>query len=410
MGDELLPIPEPPALPIIGHVTYIDRENPRLTFIQLADKYGEIYRVRFGSRATIIVNSHALVDELCDEKRFIKIPDGGLAEIRNGVNDGLFTAMPDEPAWGVAHRVLMPAFGPIGIKGMFEEMHDVASQMCLKFARYGPQANIHVSDDFTRLALDTLALCTMGYRFNSFYAVELHPFIQAMGDFLTESGSRSQRIGLPSFYYRKADQKYWADIDVLRKTANEVLQERKKEPLDAPDARKDLLSAMLVGKDPKTGQKMTDSSIIDNLVTFLIAGHETTGATLSFAFYMLLKHPEVYRKAQGEVDQVIGKGPIKVEHMNRLPYLEAILRETLRLNSPIIFFGVKSADDTVIGGKYMVKKGDSMLLHLTKSHRDPEVWGPDAEDFNPERMTTENFNKLPRNAWKPFGKALSRLV
>jgi len=202
---------------------------------------------------------------------------------------------------------------------MFEEMHDIATQMALKFARYGPNEPIPASDDFTRLALDTLALCSMGFRFNSFYSKELHPMIEAMAGFLVESGKRPRRI-LPSFFYRTEDAKYWGDIETLRKTAQEVLEARK----NNPDDRKDLLNAMLNGVDTKTGKRMSDSSIIDNLITFLIAGHETTSGTLSFAFYRLLKNPEAYQKAQKEVDEVVGKGPITVDHLSKLPYITAV--------------------------------------------------------------------------------------
>ena len=210
-------------------------------------------------------------------------------------------------------------FGPLSIRGMFDEMHDVATQMALKFARYGPNTPIPASEDFTRLALDTLALCSMGFRFNSFYSKEMHPMIEAMAGFLVESGKRPSRV-LPSFFYRSDDAKYFSDIAVLRDTAQEVLEARKKNP----DNRKDLLNAMLNGVDPKTGKHMSDSSIIDNLITFLIAGHETTSGTLSFAFYRLLKNPEAYQKVQKEVDEVIGKGSVTVEHLSKLPYITAV--------------------------------------------------------------------------------------
>ncbi|XXG96367.1 hypothetical protein Hte_002649 [Hypoxylon texense] len=399
--SNITPIPEPPGLPFIGHLTELDRELPIRSFAALADKYGEIYRLRLPGRSMVVSSSHRIVDELCDEKRFIKIPKGALNEIRNGVHDGLFTARLEEPNWGIAHRVLMPAFGPMSIRNMFDEMHEISTQLAMKWARYGPHNAIEVSDDFTRLALDTLALCSMGYRFNSYYTEGLHPFVEAMGDFLTESGNRPNRT-MPTWFYRNEDAKYWKDIDTLRRTADEVLQERKRNPSD----RKDLLTAMLNGVDPKTGQHMSDTSITDNLITFLIAGHETTSGTLSFAFYELLKHPEAYRKAQEEVDTVIGKGPITVDHMSKLPYINAVLRETLRLDAPISQFAVTPKEDTLLQGKYPVSKGEPMALLLKKMHVDPAVYGDDAQEFKPERMLDEPFNKLPKNAWKPFGNGL----
>ena len=245
------------------------------------------------------MTTHALVNEACDEKRFKKTisatlnvcsAPGTLAapgwtlpltpfsqEVRNGVHDGLFTARDGEENWGIAHRILMPAFGPLSIRGMFDEMHDIASQLALKWARYGPDTPIHVTDDFTRLALDTIALCSMGYRFNSYYSETMHPFIEAMGEFLTESGRRTQRLPLPAFLYHSQDQKYEADIQVLRETAKGVLEARK---AGGTAGRKDLLSAMLNGVDTKTGEHMTDESIMDNLITYLIAGHETVSQVI----------------------------------------------------------------------------------------------------------------------------------
>lgn len=303
----------------------------------------------------------------------------------------------------------MPAFGPLSIQGMFDEMHEIAGQLALKWARYGPDSAISVTDDFTRLALDTLALCSMGYRFNSYYSPTLHPFIQAMGDFLTESGRRPRRLPMPSIFFRAEDQKFEADIEVLRKTAQGVLESRKTVESD----RNDLLAAMLRGVDSKTGKKMTEESIMDNLITFLIAGHETTAGLLSFSFYHLLQNPETYRKAQQEVDAVVGRGVITVEHLSKLPYINAILREALRLNPSLPVISVEPIEDTFLVGKYPVKAGETIILLLAKSHLDPEVYGDDANEFNPERMLDQSFEELMQrfpDAWKPFGNGMRACI
>ena len=109
------------------------------------------------------------------------------------------------------------------------------------------------------------------------------------------------------------------------------------------------LNAMLNGVDPKTGDKMNDESVIDNLITFLIAGHETTSGMLSFTFYYLLKNPNAYEKAQQEVDDIIGKNPITVEHLSKLPYLNAVstrsqgvadqLRGIPRISTTLLYWG-----------------------------------------------------------------------
>ena len=119
-----------------------------------------------------------------------------------------------------------------------------------------------------------------------------------------------------------------------------------------------------------------------------------------------MANPQTLQQAQREVDEVIGSGPIRVEHMSKLPYITACLRETLRLTPTITgtsigpVSGTKEDPITLGGGKYVVKPGSRFTMVLAKVHKDPKVYGEDAEEFRPERMLDEHFNKLPKNAWK----------
>ncbi|KAL4959379.1 bifunctional cytochrome P450/NADPH--P450 reductase [Aspergillus stella-maris] len=402
--SKLSNIPQPPGVPFLGNLFDIDMELPLQSLYDLGAKHGEIYRMKFPGHTFIIACSYDMVNEFCDEKRFPKTIFA-LKEMRHAMHDGLFTAIDGEtePAWAIAHRILVPAFGPSSLRMMYDGMYDIASQLALKWARYGGEA-ITVTDDFTRLTLDTIALCSMDFRFNSYYKEGVHPFVEAMGDFLTESGDRARRLPIPSFFYRGKDKKFFGDIEVMRRTANEILQERKKEK--NLDTRKDLLSAMLNGVDPKTGKKMAEESILDNLITFLIAGHETTSGMLSFALYHLMKDPDCYRKAQQEVDSVCGKTPIRFDQLNKLGYISAVLRETLRLTPPLPVFNVAPKKDEIVGGQYVIKEGELVIVLIGASQMDPKVFGADVGVFKPERMLDENFNKLNKefpNAWKPFG-------
>ncbi len=125
---------------------------------------------------------------------------------------------------------------------------------------------------------------------------------------------------------------------------------------------------------------------------------------LSFLFVLLLKDPQRLRIAQDEVDHIVGDGPLTVEHLSRLPYLTACLREVLRLYPSAPGFQVvpTAQEYPVYIGKqrYKINQGDILRANLPKIHRDPVVYGEEPEDFRPERMLNENFDKLPPNSWK----------
>ncbi|KAE8417111.1 cytochrome P450 [Aspergillus pseudocaelatus] len=413
---KFIPIPEPRGLPLLGNILDVDSEAPEKSFQRLAETYGPIFRLNLAGASRVFISTHGLVDEICDEERFTKVVTAGLREIRNGVQDGLFTAdYPGEDNWAIAHRVLVPAFGPLMIRAMYEDMYDIASQLALKWARQGSSATIMANDDFTRLTLDTIALCSMGTRFNSFYSEDLHPFIKAVATLLQGSSDRTFRPTLLNSLPTRENKKYWSDISLLRTLSQKLVDARRNNPLD----KKDLLNALILGQDLQTGQHLSDDSIINNMITFLVAGgeicagHETTSATLTFLFYYLLKNPHAYQRAQEEVDTIVGQRKITVEDLPKLSYIAASLRETLRLQAPVPLIAfhphpTKNHEDPVtLGkGKYALNKDEPVVLIMGKVHRDPKVYGDDAEEFKPERMLDKNFEELPKNAWKPFGNGM----
>lgn len=119
-----------------------------------------------------------------------------------------------------------------------------------------------------------------------------------------------------------------------------------------------------------------------------------------------MKHPDELLKAQEEIDRVVGTGRVKLEHMTKLPYVIACMREALRLHPPsaatYMTTNPNNPDDPVslCGGKYHVKKGTTFRNLIRLIQTDPAIYGSDATVFRPERMLDEKFKMYPRNAWK----------
>ncbi|MGH1335979.1 MAG: bifunctional cytochrome P450/NADPH--P450 reductase [Aureispira sp.] len=396
-----IPIPQNRPLPLLGNLLELNlKEGMLVNLEKLAQTKGELYRLKLPSSSILVASSYSIINEICDEKRFQKAVTPPLLNIRDFTKDGLFTAYNDEPNWIKAHRILTPTFGPMSIRGMFPEMLDVAEQLVLKWERMGAETRFDVADDMTRLTLDTIALCAFNYRFNSFYRDEMHPFVHSMVEGLIEAGEKNRRLpfqGDLMFWNRK---KYENNIDYMNRVADAIIEKRKENSEGKFD---DLLGKMLSSKDPITGEGLSDENIRYQMITFLIAGHETTSGLLSFTLYYLCKHPEVLAKAEEEVKRVLGNKKPEVGHINKLSYLDQILKETLRLKPTAPVFGIEPLEDTVIGGQYAVKKGETILVLIPELHKDPTIWGTEAEAFQPERFAKENFSQMPPNSWKPFG-------
>ncbi|MEZ5729401.1 MAG: cytochrome P450 [Burkholderiaceae bacterium] len=394
-----IPQPEPGLL--LGNLPDMDGAAPIQGLMQLAREYGPIYRLSVLGRNLVIVSSQALVHELCDEQRFEKRLSAPLKNIRELAGDGLFTAYNDEPNWGKAHRLLMPAFGPIGIRGMFEPMRDIAEQMMLRWERFGEHAVIDVADNMTRLTLDTIALCAFDYRFNSFYQNEMHPFVDAMVDALKEAGARGRRPKLANDMMLLTRRRYENDIRQLHEVADTLIAERRRDPAGA--GKNDLLNLMLTGRDPQTGEGLSDENIRYQLVTFLIAGHETTSGLLTFTLYLLLRNPHILAKARARVDEVLGDETPSIEHMGQLRYLDQVLMESLRVWPTAPAFALQAKQDTLLAGQWPIRRDDIVFVLTPMLHRDPHVWEGDVEAFEPDRFERATAARRAPDAWKPFG-------
>jgi cytochrome P450/NADPH-cytochrome P450 reductase len=398
-------IPMPSRLPVIGNLHQVPRGKFMQHLLAVSQAHDGIFQLDFGGRIGIFVHSAELASELCDEKRFRKVIGAGLGRVRDFAGDGLFTAHGTEPNWDKAHRVLIPAFSGRAMRGYFPMMLEVADQLVAKWRLHQNQ-DLWVADDMTRLTLDTISLAGFGYRFNSFGSERLHPFLQSMGRGLAEAMASLVRLPfLKHLPNRAREARYAEDIAAMFKLVDDVIAERKARPAEGND----LLNLMLTSVDPQTRTRLEDVNIRYQVITFLIAGHETTSGLLSFALYLLLRNPAVLAQAYAEVDRVIGTEAPDYAMMAELTTLDRILKETLRLwpTAPAITMGPYA--DTIIGGQYRLTKDYPVTLLILALHRDPKVW-ESPERFDIDRFLPEREAALHPHAYKPFGNGVRACI
>ena len=395
------PIPGPPGRPLVGNLLDLPRGRMIRTMADLALRYGPMMKINVLGGDRYVASGLEMFDDLCDESRFAKFVAKPQFVLGSALpTRGLFTSESGDPLWKSAHEVLLPAFSMRSIRGYTPLMVDIADQLMLKWERLNPGEPVDVTADMTRLTLDTIALCGFGYRFNSFYRDSRHPFVEAMMVMLAEGQARLRLPDAVVKARRGALRRFDASVDLMTTTVQGIIDERR----GSDDPGDDLLGCMLAGVD-KDGARLPDRDIISQCITFLIAGHETTSGLLAFAVHYLSRHPEVAERARAEVDAVLGTDPTVPPtdaQLGRLPYVSQILEETLRLWPTAPAFFRRPLEDTTVGG-YEFAAGTPIMALSMALHRQKDIWGADAQEFDPEHFAPERRAALPPNAFKPFG-------
>jgi len=162
----------------------------------------------------------------------------------------------------------------------------------------------------------------------------------------------------------------------------------------------DLLAMMMEARDEDTGEGMSDRQLRDEVMTFVLAGHETTAVTLAWSCLLLAQHPEIRDQVRQEVTTVLGGRAPALGDLPRLPLTRRVVDETLRLYPPVAVIGRQALADDEIGG-YAIPAGSAVMLSPYVTHRHPALW-PEPERFDPERFTPERCATRPRFAYFPF--------
>lgn len=349
----------------------------------------------------VFVASAALAEELCDQKRFRKYVGGPIVEIRYAVHDALFTAFDHEESWGVSHRIIAPQLAPGAIATHFDEVVRCTDELMTKWHGLDPENRIRPLDDLNRLNVEATVLTLFGKKLNSLTGPE-HPLLRAMEDSTSEAMKRPNRPRLLNWLV------YGGKLKKATRTMRTFAAELVKDRQEHPSERRDLLWTLMNAKDPETGKALTESQVIDEIVSMPI-GSSTAPCAIAAGILFLVQNPDTLVRARDEIDAVIGDGPFRQEHISQLHYVAGLVRETLRLSCAAPGFNIepipKPGDESPVllaGGKYQVAHNQPMIIVLAGVNRDPAVF-EEPLAFRPERMVGEAFEQLPAGVKKWFG-------
>ncbi|MBB5801379.1 cytochrome P450 [Saccharothrix ecbatanensis] len=308
------------------------------------------------------------------------------------VGDGLICSEGD--FWRRQRRLAQPAFHRQLITSFGQVMVDTTEEMLGEWDRSERSgATVDITSEMTRLALGVLGQALFAANWRADAKVMEHAVHVAIGEAYRKF---EKFVSLPEWVPTPANRKFREAKADLDKIIYRVIRDRQADKGEHPN---DLLeSLMLATEDDGTG--MTVEQVRNEVMTFMFGGHETVASGLTWALFLLSRHPEVTRKLMSEVDAVLGDRQPTVDDLAAMPYLECVVRESLRLYPPVSLISRTPTEDDEIAG-YHVPKGSMVLLSAFVTHRHPEHW-PNPEGFDPDRWADGKADGRHRYSWWPF--------
>lgn len=363
---------------------YSLRQDPLRYMERLRQRYGDVAYFKIGPQRVYLLSHPDLTRELLVGQDEHMVKGRGLQIARRLLGDGLLTSE------GELHKRQRALMQPVFHKQKVAVFAELMAEYAGRTSRgWQPGATLEVGEEMSRLTLAIVARSLFET------TVEQQNEAEEIGRALTTARHLFMQASLPGFAVlerlipplRKKFERIKGRLDA---TVQSMIAEHRANP----QAHQDLLSRLME-------TDMSDQQVRDEVMTLFLAGHETTAATLSWTLYLLAQHPEWADRLAREVRQAFGDGPLRAEQVLKLPLLNQVLAESMRIYPPAWIMGRRVTREVEFGG-YRFPKNALLLTSQWVIQRD-ERWFPEPLSFRPERWVPEQRALRPRYSWFPFG-------
>jgi len=386
--------------PVLGVLPWMRRDA--LGLLLAAHKSaGDVVTLDFRLRkVTMLAHPQAVERVLVSHVKNYTKQTRGYDVLRILLGTGLVTS--EGSFWLRQRRIAQPAFHKDKIAGFAQTMLACTDDMLAHWqTTHLRGGTFHVDTEMMALTMRIAGLTLM--------STDVDEKASAVGDALGELIGHQvmQRVtrpfDLPMSWPTPMNRRFHKAKNVLDTIVMGIIAARR-----AGEEKSDLLSMLLNARDEETGEGMSDLQLRDELLTLFLAGHETTASSLAFTIWLLANHPEAHARARAEVDAVVGDGVVDVGAVMRMPYLEAVFSESMRLWPPIGLLARRCIAGDIIEGadgtRHIIAKDSLVFVSPLVTHRHPAFW-QDPESFKPERFLPGGEavgDDRPRYAWFPF--------
>jgi cytochrome P450 len=356
---------------------------------QLHRDYGDLVEFRAAGRRIALVSAPELIERILvrEPQRFTKSRVLTMYTSRQILGDGLLVSV------GERHRrrrrLMQPAFRPPGIA----QQAEIIARWARRWSqRWRPGQRVIMAQEMRRL--------TLGIAAEAFFGGDLLEEADELSEALASTLALFPRMTVPladwvALLPLPSNRRFWRARDRLETTVHRLIERRRRRPED----RADVLS-LLLEAEAERGD-VDGRSVRDEVMTLLIAGHETTALALSWTWYLLSQHPATERRLRNELEAELGDRTPGYEDIERLTYTRWVLAESMRMFPPAFFVEREPREDFVLDG-HRIPAGTQILMSQYLVHRDPR-WYREPERFRPERWGEPGTEAMPRFSYFPFG-------
>ena len=309
------------------------------------------------------------------------------------LGEGILTS--EGASWRWQRRTAAPLFRPADLAGLVPIMTAAAEDQVARWRKLPPGAVCAIDRDMTETTFHVISATMFAGSADAEAAAILRAADGALATISWDIAAAMLR--LPEWLWYPGKFKRRRSARTLRAAVAAILARRRAGGLEGDD----LLARLARAQDPETGQPMSEMRLIDNLATFLAAGHETTAKALTWTLYLLARAPQWQERILAEIGAVVGAGPMSAEHLDRLPVTRAVLKESMRLYPPAPVMTRLAAQDMTLGPA-TIKAGTLIVIPIFAVHRHRKLW-EDPDRFDPARFAPEREARYARTQFMPFG-------
>jgi cytochrome P450 len=379
----------PGGRPLLGHAAHLRRDP--LGFFMSIRSCGDIVVIKIGKASAYVLNHPELMRRmLVDEARNFKrgaIAQRSLKLVGTGLTNS------EDPFHQRQRRLIQPAFHAGRVARHDKGIWHISTSLANSW-REGQE--VAMERELYHLSIKFITRTLFSARSDDGIVTGIIRALPVVARGIMRQATVPVRLlnELPTPGNRRAD----AAGRWLRSCLGEVITDYRSRGIDNGD----VLSMLLNARDKETGETMTDEQVVDEVLTILLAGAETTANGLTWACHLLSHHPEAQRRLSEEVDEVLSGRPFEHVDLAELEYTRRVLSETLRLYPPVWMLSRQASTDVRLGG-HVIPAGSEVFISVHALHRDPLLY-PEPTRFNPDRWLTWPEDRIvPRTEFLPFG-------